>query len=87
MQGLGLIVPHRLFPLLTPQELELLVCGEPVDLARLERACCYENCRATDTIIRHFWSVVNDEFNDAERQAAPTPHTPCSLDEYISSPS
>jgi hypothetical protein len=60
-------VPHRLLALFTPQELEMVVCGEPLDIRKLESSCCYESCRPSDELIRSLWTVLSDEFTDAER--------------------
>ena len=64
---MGLIVPHRLFVLFTAQELELVICGEPVDIGKLQGTCVYENCRPTDDLIKNLWNVVKEDFTDAER--------------------
>jgi hypothetical protein len=66
-KGLGLLVPHRLLLLFTPHELEFAICGEPLDISKLEATCQYESCRASDELIQNLWTVVKDELSDAER--------------------
>jgi len=67
LQGFGLIIPPRLLPLFTSQELEYLVCGEPLDISKLESSVQYHGCKATDELIRNLWTIVKEDFTDAER--------------------
>jgi len=53
--------------LFQPEELELLICGNPVlDFQALERVTQYEDgLRVDSPLIKHFWSVVH-KFNEGE---------------------
>ncbi|XP_056147607.1 probable E3 ubiquitin-protein ligase HECTD2 [Lampris incognitus] len=45
--------------LLRPEEVEMLVCGNPeLDMSALQREAQYEGYRQTDTTVRCFWDVV-----------------------------
>lgn len=65
--GLVSVVPGRLLNLLTPAELESLVCGSTeVDLDLLKKHTRYSRCRPNDRHIRLFWKVLED-FTQEER--------------------
>ena len=65
--GLAAVVPKRLLSLLTPTELESLVCGSPeLDLELLKKHTRYQNCKVTDPHIRYFWKVLK-KFSQTER--------------------
>jgi len=65
--GLVSVVPKRLLSLLTPTELESLVCGSPeLDLELLKKHTRYNGCKVNDPHIRFFWKVLT-KFSQAER--------------------
>jgi E3 ubiquitin-protein ligase HERC2 len=68
-QGLGSIVPPHLLSLYSWQELDHMVCGDPViDISLLQSVTTYQNCSASDEHIIHFWTVL-EEFTEAEKSS------------------
>jgi len=68
-RGLATVLPAPLFPLLTPAELESLVCGAPtIDVGLLQRVCEYEGAgvHASAPHVVHFWSCL-EQFDQAQR--------------------
>ena len=65
--GLASVIPRRLLPLLTPLELESLVCGDPqLDVELLKKHTRYNGLSASDPPVRFFWNVLT-KFSQVER--------------------
>jgi hypothetical protein len=67
--GLRSVLPVALFPLLTPLELEGLVCGAPtIDIVLLQRVCEYEGegVHADAPHVLFFWSAL-EAMDQAQR--------------------
>mmetsp|Transcript_12329 Transcript_12329/g.14287 ORF Transcript_12329/g.14287 Transcript_12329/m.14287 type:complete len:523 (+) Transcript_12329:140-1708(+) len=68
-RGIACIVPIRLFPMFTWQELEHLICGvADVDVEMLQNQTKYVGgVQPTDIHITFFWDVLSNEFTAADR--------------------
>lgn len=66
-RGIATQVPRAMLSLFTPQELEVMVCGEAtVDLSFLRKMTEYvEPLLETDDVVRFFWEVL-ESFNQDE---------------------
>jgi len=68
-QGMGTVVPPHLLSLYSWQELDHMVCGNPViDVALLESMTSYQSCSSSDEHIRNFWKVMED-YSEDEKSA------------------
>lgn len=62
-----MIVPSSVVNIMSWQELEISICGEPnIDVELLKNNTEYENCDANTPIIVMFWKMIN-EFNNIQR--------------------
>ena len=68
-RGLSPMIPSRLLPMFSWQELESIVCGVPdVDVEFLHSRTKYVGgVLMTDTHIKYFWDVLSDEFTPEDR--------------------
>ena len=68
-QGISSIVPVRLLPMFTWQELEHLICGvADVDVEMLQNQTKYVGgVSQTDAHITFFWDVIANEFTPEDR--------------------
>lgn len=68
LQGIGQVIPIDLFPLWSPQELELLVCGPThIDIDLLRSVTVYDSgLSEDDNHIQYFWDSLED-FTDDQR--------------------
>jgi hypothetical protein len=68
-RGLATVVPYRLLPLLSPHELELLVCGRSaVDPDFLKSMTEYEDgVNESDPHVVLFWRMIREKFDDEQR--------------------
>jgi len=67
-RGLVQIVPEAFLNLLTWQDLEARVSGQPfIDIALLKRHTQYSQIEATSPVVLHFWEVLN-EFDQKMRR-------------------
>jgi len=58
--GLGDILPTELCSIFTPNELEVLFCGEPeVDISLLQKVTVYDGVSASDRHIQQFWEALH----------------------------
>jgi hypothetical protein len=65
--GLCAVVPGSMLPLFQPDELEHLICGEPViDIDVLSRHTVYDGYNARSPVIINFWRALS-EFSPHER--------------------
>jgi hypothetical protein len=68
-RGLATVLPATLFPLLTPSELQGIVCGAPtIDVALLQKVCEYEGAgvSAEAPHVQHFWAAL-ERMDQAQR--------------------
>jgi hypothetical protein len=68
LQGLGQVVPIELFPLWSPGELELLVCGPAhIDIGLLKSVTVYDpGLSEDDDHVQYFWESL-EEFTGEQR--------------------
>eukprot|EP00049_Salpingoeca_infusionum_P008598 m.142472 g.142472 ORF g.142472 m.142472 type:complete len:801 (-) comp14057_c1_seq6:266-2668(-) len=67
-KGFLLVCSGLSLDLLTPKDLQLLLCGsEELDFSQLRRTTTYLDYRASDDIISWFWEVL-DELNDEQKR-------------------
>jgi hypothetical protein len=66
-KGFYSIVDRQLLKILSPQELELIICGtQKLDFSELQKSVRYE-CYNRDSItIKYFWEILN-EFTEEEK--------------------
>ncbi|KAL0221363.1 hypothetical protein RCL1_001217 [Eukaryota sp. TZLM3-RCL] len=70
-EGLGQVVPAHLFPLLTWQDMETLVCGDPeISIEQLQKIANYSkgSLSPNSPYVRMFWAVL-ESFTQKQRQA------------------
>ncbi len=68
-RGLASVIPQRVLPLLTWQDLELAVCGRPdFDVAFLRSQTTYHGVDECDAHVQSFWRVI-EAFTPAQRQS------------------
>ena len=67
-KGFYKIFHKNLIKILTPEELELIICGtQYLDFYELKRACQYEDYEANSESIKYFWEILLD-FNQEEKK-------------------
>lgn len=69
-KGFDLVVNGPAFAIFTPEELELLICGEPVlDFEELEKAAQYESEEfgPDHQVVKWFWEVVHALSDDKKK--------------------
>ena len=66
--GFYKIFKKSLIKILTPEELELIICGtQYLDFYELKRACVYEDFDPNSEIIKNFWEILLD-FKEEEKK-------------------
>ncbi|ELU04919.1 hypothetical protein CAPTEDRAFT_168000 [Capitella teleta] len=64
-RGLLQVVPQAVLDLLTWQELERRICGDPeISLENLRRATHYEDLEEEDDRVKHFWGALGNFSNE-----------------------
>jgi len=64
-RGLLAVVPHAVLELLTWQELERRVCGDPeISVEALKRTAHYEDLEETDTRVKYMWEAIENFSNE-----------------------
>jgi hypothetical protein len=72
-RGLATVLPYRVLPILTWQELELVTVGKPtVDVEFLKKMTSYDGVRENDPHIQLFWRMMSERFDDEQRMFACT---------------
>ena len=67
-KGFYKIFHKSLIKILTPEELELIICGtQYLDFYELKRACQYEDFDQNSESIKYFWEILLD-FNEEEKK-------------------
>ena len=67
-KGFYKIFHKSLIKILTPEELELIICGtQYLDFYELKRACQYEDFDPNSESIKYFWEILLD-FNEEEKK-------------------
>ena len=67
-KGFYKIFHKSLINILTPEELELIICGtQYLDFYELKRVCAYENFDKNSESIKFFWEILLD-FNQEEKK-------------------
>eukprot|EP00771_Trimastix_marina_P002473 gnl/Trimastix_PCT/3602.p1 GENE.gnl/Trimastix_PCT/3602~~gnl/Trimastix_PCT/3602.p1 ORF type:complete len:1627 (+),score=625.31 gnl/Trimastix_PCT/3602:442-4881(+) len=67
-QGLALVVPIDILPLLTWEELQLAVCGSPeIDLDILKQYTTYDGISSNASSVRHFWRAMQSFTHEQRR--------------------
>jgi ubiquitin-protein ligase E3 A len=67
-KGFYKVFNRNLTKILTPQELELIICGTQVlDFHELKHACVYEEFEKDSETIKYFWEILFD-FNEEEKK-------------------
>ena len=67
-KGFYKIFHKSLIKILTPEELELIICGtQYLDFYELKRACQYEDFNPNSESIKYFWEILLD-FNEEEKK-------------------
>ena len=67
-KGFYLIFNRNLTKILTPEELELIICGTQfLDFRELKLACVYEEFEKDSETIKYFWEILFD-FNEEEKK-------------------
>ena len=67
-KGFYRVFKKELSKLLTPEELELIICGtQLLDFHELKRACQYEEFTKDSETIKYFWEILLD-FNEEEKK-------------------
>ena len=67
-KGFYKIFKKSLIKILTPEELELIICGtQYLDFYELKRACIYEDLDPKSETIKYFWEILLD-FNQEEKK-------------------
>ncbi len=70
-RGFDLVVNGPSFSIFTPEELELLVCGEPtLDFEELERAAQYESEEfgPSNQVVKWFWEAVHELSDERKKK-------------------
>ncbi|XP_071984721.1 E3 ubiquitin-protein ligase HECTD3 [Engystomops pustulosus] len=63
--GLLKVVPQAVLDLLTWQELEKRVCGDPeISVDALKKLTCFEDLEPTDIRVQYFWEALNNFTNE-----------------------
>ncbi|KAM9326144.1 E3 ubiquitin-protein ligase HECTD3 [Gastrophryne carolinensis] len=63
--GLLKVIPQAVLDLLTWQELEKKVCGDPeISVEALKKLTRFEDLEATDTRVQYFWEALNNFTNE-----------------------
>ncbi|CAH1774452.1 unnamed protein product [Owenia fusiformis] len=66
-QGLLKVVPQSVLDLLTWQELERRICGDPdITIEQLKRSTHYEDLEVTDTRVKYLWDALTN-FSSEDR--------------------
>ncbi len=69
-RGFDLVVNGPAFDIFSPEELELLICGEPeLDFGELEKAALYEaeDFGPSNQVVKWFWEIVHN-LNEEEKK-------------------
>ena len=67
-KGFYKVFNRNLTKILTPQELELIICGTQIlDFHELKIACVYEDFEKNSETIKYFWEILFD-FNEEEKK-------------------
>ena len=67
-KGFYKVFKKELSKLLTPEELELIICGtQLLDFSELRRVCQYEEYTKDSETIKYFWEILLD-FNEEEKK-------------------
>ena len=67
-KGFYKVFNRNLTKILTPQELELIICGTQIlDFHELKLACVYEEFDKNSETIKYFWEILFD-FNEEEKK-------------------
>jgi hypothetical protein len=69
VEGLGNVLPVEVLPLMTGEELQGIICGNPdVDVDLLKRVTEYEGYDATDEVVAFFWQTLREISNEDRKQ-------------------
>jgi E3 ubiquitin-protein ligase HUWE1 len=67
LHGFFEVAPRDLVSMFTESELELMICGLPdIDIEDLRSHTVYQGFRATDQVVRWFWSIL-ESFDDQDK--------------------
>lgn len=68
-KGFDLVMNGPAFAIFTVEELELVICGDPVlDFEELQKAAQYEEYLPTDNVVVWFWEVVHSLSEEEKRK-------------------
>ena len=68
-KGFYRVFNRDLSKILSPEELELIICGTQVlDFTELKKVCKYEEYKENDETIKYFWEVVLDFSEDEKKR-------------------
>ena len=67
-EGMHKIVPRGIFTMLDWEEIEIRAAGEKiVDVEKLKKITCYEDCSVDSEIVKMFWEVF-EEMSEEDKQ-------------------